>query len=445
MAGQKEKEKTISAVVDGRLCAGCGVCSALCPEEAIEMRLDPQRGVLEPHIIKSRCTGCGLCYRVCPGHSVDFAALNESIFGCQPENIYIGNQKGAYLGFSSDEKLRHDSASGGLVTQLLLYALQKKFIHGALVAVRDRHNPLRAKTVIARQRQDILESAGSQYCPVAIDEGLRQIVNAQKGEKFAIVGLPCHVHGVRKAAQASSELKDRIVFFLGLMCGHTLTFAGTTYFLNTKNGINEGEVSHISYRGGGWPGKTKVILKDGRAKEWRYPEFWKSGSGDCFIPERCLLCGDFTCEFSDISFADPWNLADDSKGTSFLIVRSAAGQRLLDGCVSEKKIELEKIEPARILRSHRNNIIRKKDWLQSSMRVFRILYGKEPPEYRFSFRPAGANFSQTVKALGAYFRARISLRPRLWPFISLYIKAQQYLRNESRKIQRRLWHRKKRT
>lgn len=45
-------------------CCGCMACMALCPQGAIEMRVD-SKGFTYPHIISNLCTGCMKCMRLC--------------------------------------------------------------------------------------------------------------------------------------------------------------------------------------------------------------------------------------------------------------------------------------------------------------------------------------------------------------------------------------------
>jgi len=52
----------IVAEVNERLCAGCGLCVAVCPYEA--RLLDPQRRVAS--VVEALCQGCGACVAACP-------------------------------------------------------------------------------------------------------------------------------------------------------------------------------------------------------------------------------------------------------------------------------------------------------------------------------------------------------------------------------------------
>ncbi|OFV67263.1 MAG: coenzyme F420 hydrogenase subunit beta [Candidatus Syntrophoarchaeum caldarius] len=203
-------DHTISQVVKDNLCTGCGTCLALCPNEAIEMVIDEKKGVYVPELNEEKCNNCGICYKVCPGHEVDFKELNLEIFGKEPDDILIGNYLNCYIGYSTDYDIRYNSSSGGLVTQLLIFALEEGIIDGALVTRMKKDNPLEPEPFIARTREEVIEARGSKYCPVPANVALKEILNSKEGEKFAVVGLPCHIHGLRKAQQVNEKLKEGV-------------------------------------------------------------------------------------------------------------------------------------------------------------------------------------------------------------------------------------------
>ena len=170
MASLKIKNgKTIGSVVKDGLCTGCGTCVGLCPEEAVEMTIDYSKGIYVPWLDEERCNQCGVCLAVCPGHAVDFKQLNLDIFGQEPKNILLGNYANCYTGYATDSKIRYDSASGGLVTILLIFALEEGMIDGALVTRMSEENPLEPEPFIARTKEEIISASKSK--PIFIIPG----------------------------------------------------------------------------------------------------------------------------------------------------------------------------------------------------------------------------------------------------------------------------------
>jgi coenzyme F420 hydrogenase subunit beta len=222
-------DETIAQVVKDGLCTGCGTCVALCPNEAIKLTINEKKGIYVPELDEEKCNNCGMCYNVCPGHSVDFKQFNLEIFRKEPENVLIGNYLNCYIGHSKDYDIRYNCASGGLITQLLIFAMEEKIIDGALVTRMKKDNPLEPEPFIARTREEIIEASKSTYCPVPANVALKEILNSKQEERFAVVGLPCHIHGIRKAEQINKSLKEKIYLHIGIFCGHAPNFLGTEY------------------------------------------------------------------------------------------------------------------------------------------------------------------------------------------------------------------------
>jgi coenzyme F420 hydrogenase subunit beta len=126
---------------------------------------------------------------------------------CDP---LAGRYLQCYLGYANKQDLRYNCASGGLITAFLLYALAEGLIGGALVTKMDEKHPSEPKPFIARTREDIISAACSKYCPVPANTALREILRSEG--RFAVVGLPCHLHGVRKAEVLLSKVREKNSF-----------------------------------------------------------------------------------------------------------------------------------------------------------------------------------------------------------------------------------------
>jgi coenzyme F420 hydrogenase subunit beta len=136
----------ITGVVEAGLCHGCGTCAGVCPVGALEMQIVD--GLWVPKLFSDKCISCGICGKVCPGYKVDFESLNMEAFGKLPSDWSTGNYMNYHVGHSNDQNLRYNSASGGLASQILIYALEQGLIDGALVTRMSQTHPLESETFI---------------------------------------------------------------------------------------------------------------------------------------------------------------------------------------------------------------------------------------------------------------------------------------------------------
>ena len=400
-----KNNSTISRIIKGNLCAGCGTCVALCPTDAIQLAINEERGIYIPKLNEEKCNNCGICFEVCPGHEVDFKQLNLEIFGKEPEDILIGNYLNCYIGHATDCDIRYNSASGGIVTQLLIFALEEGMIDGALVTRMKKDKPLEPEPFIARTREEIIEASKSKYCPVPANIVLKEILNSEEGEKFAVVGLPCHIHGVRKAELINEKLREKIVLHIGIVCNHTPTFLATEFLLK-KMRIEKEDVKKLDYRGEGWPGGMKITTKNGN--EIFIPHFssgyWGIVFNSFFFPMRCTLCNDKICGLSDVSFADAWmpELMKDnsnSAGISLVVSRTKISKEILDKAVLKERVELKEVSESVALQSQSLYPVKKR--LNAQIKILRM-FGKKVPVYHQDL--LNSSFSDYLHALTFYFR-----------------------------------------
>jgi coenzyme F420 hydrogenase subunit beta len=409
-------DETIAQVVKDGFCTGCGTCIALCPEEAIKLTINEKKGIYVPELNKEKCNSCGICYEVCPGHEVNFKQLNLEIFGKEPVDVLIGNYLNCYVGHSTDYDIRYNSSSGGLVTQLLIFALEERIIDGALVTRMRKDKPLEPEPFIARTRAEIIEASKSKYCPVPANIALKEILNSKEGEKFAVVGLPCHIWGVRKAEQINKKLQEKIALHLGLFCcSQTVNFLATEYVLQRMN-IPKENVIRIDYREGHFPpGIMSIRLKKGVIKKISHSEFWGMifySFGFWFGPIRCMLCSDETCELADISVGSEWfpYLAYDNINQSLVLVKSKLGEEILQKCEHGDKVKLIKIDKKKFKSKGMRNY--KKNNLKARISLFKLL-GKKTPYYNTEGLPA-PTFKAYLSNILLYMRAYLSSKRYLW-------------------------------
>ncbi len=358
--------RAFEVLKDPNKCTGCGTCAGICPFKVVEM-FQSKAGSYRPRITSGKeCTRCNMCIGTCPPLSLNLGDFAEKLFGNPPKDSEIGHYIDLFQGFSSDVKARHEGSSGGVGTTLISYLLQSGAIDAALLVKGNPNNPIRPVPFLAYSSSDAFEAKGSRYYPVPLNIKIREIL--EKKIKVAVVGLPCHLHGLRLASAANSELNELIVAYIGLFCGKTPS-ANATNCLCRALGHNPAHVLSIAYRGQGWPGFVR-IASDSGASKIEYKNCWKYFLGsNYFALKHCLMCEDFFAELSDISLGDAWldSIENDTVGRSLIITRTSKAQAIIDKMREKGILSLWPVNAMEVKKDFASNIIRKKRLNKSNL------------------------------------------------------------------------------
>ena len=397
----------ITKVVNDGLCTGCGTCAGVCPVDAVSLHISD--GLYLPEVADS-CTDCGLCLKCCSGYSANLNSLNASVPEGKLKDAVLGNFVSCYVGHSNSEDTLRDSGSGGVVTELLAYALETGVIDGALVVRMKKEKPLEPEPFIARSVEEIVSASKAKYCPVPMNAALKTVLSEEG--RFAVVGLPCHIYGVRKAEAALPQLKRRIILHVGLFCSHIASFSGTDCLLR-KFGVDKDQVRKLDYRGNGRPDHMSVLLKDGRSISVRFNRawiaYWNVFSPFFFAPIRCIMCGNQFNELSDVSFGDAWlpEFRGRKKNESVIVTWTAFGDELLNRMKQDAVISLRSVSPTKVKEAQAFSLNFKKDNLAGRLALLRLLGEKTP---NFDSKPS---FLALSSAFLSYLSFRVSSSRRL--------------------------------
>ncbi len=360
--------KNIDSMYKNKLCHYCGVCYGVCPKDNIEFSRDGTGNFLFRVKEESRCGGCTICYSVCPGHEVDFISLNWSIFSREYESSFLGSFIDCALAHAKDPILRRRAASGGVVSSLLISALEAGEIDGAtVVKLGFDGNPFKAKPFIARTKGEIVSGCGSKYQTVPIGLLLREILQSSGAKRYAFIGLPCQVHGLRKAQQIIPRLRERVGPVISLFCGRGSSPLATIFVLK-RLGLKRENVAKIDYRYGKWPGEFTATLNNGEVHSLPLEDYM-------FIMEmfqniRCLMCPDHTGEFADISIGDAWlKELKGQEGWNAVINRTALGKKLLREAQESENISVYEVDPVRVIESQKLPLCDKKIKIFPSVKI----------------------------------------------------------------------------
>jgi coenzyme F420 hydrogenase subunit beta len=335
----------ISQVTSSLPCCSCGACAGVCPKEAIRFQ-ESIGGYYFPVVDEKICISCGLCMEVCPG--IHFGNTIKSKIKHDP---FQGNVLSSYVGKATNAKIYENSQSGGIVSALLVHALETKKITGAFTVTMEPGIPPKASATIATDIKEVILAQKSKYCPVPLLSFIKRLKNYNG--QLAFVGTPCQIHGLNNCIDKFPELKKKIAFTIGLVCERILTYAAMDYLIRkalTQKKLDPPWMLHFKdKKASGYPGNVHVLTSDGNSV--LIPAKTRKRIKDYFTPARCRLCFDKMNVFSDITVGDPHGLEniDREQGESIVIIRSATGNALVMDAISNESITVRPAQYAQIL------------------------------------------------------------------------------------------------
>lgn len=127
-------------------CVGCGLCEA---NNKAECFID-SNGFKHPKTgdedwLKSICPAGGRQQEL-----MDFGSI-------------WGRSKAVYYGWSSDTEVRSIASSGGILTEVSSWLLEKHKVDGIIHTCADPKKPTRTITCISTSRDELIERCGSRY------------------------------------------------------------------------------------------------------------------------------------------------------------------------------------------------------------------------------------------------------------------------------------------
>jgi coenzyme F420 hydrogenase subunit beta len=320
-------------VVTTGLCTGCAGCVVVCPHDVLGY--DDHNGVYKPFQLETGYGGpgdcshgdkaCTTCTRACPRFRAWEPDIDQFMFGRPRRGEEVsGVSKDILLARATDAVLHEVGQDGGLVSAMLVYALEHDLIDAALVSyLEEGGQAWRARPGVARTRADVIASAGSRYTYSANTLAYRDL--APGDERIALVGMSCQssVPPVMRQRKAG-KVARRLALNIGLLCSKTFDDAIFEELLEPNYGLPRAAIKKMNIKG-----RLQVWAHDGRYVEVPLKECHR------FTREGCKLCPDFAAEHADVSTGgigayDDWTLT---------IVRTDVGRDLMAGLHRDGWIE----------------------------------------------------------------------------------------------------------
>ena len=316
-------EETLGKYVLPSLCIGCASCVVVCPFNCLDY-------VNEKPILARECKSCGICPQVCPRYHLSIPKLEQFVFGRERRaEEDFGIFRRVVIAQTNDPKIKRVCQDGGVVTTLLVYALNEGLIDGAVLSGVDKIEPLKAVPKFAATTKEIIDCAGTRYnySPnmLALKEGI-----FQKRKRLAFVGTPDQIQAFRMIQALSlKKYSEAVVFTIGVFCSECFIYEGLIkQLMQSELGIDAAKVAKINIKG-----KLLVTTKSGKIEEIRLKEAKKH-------VRNCIVrCSDFSAELADISVGGLG-----LEGWTFTILRTEKGVELFQEAEAKRLFRTKTVE-----------------------------------------------------------------------------------------------------
>jgi coenzyme F420-reducing hydrogenase beta subunit len=330
--------------------------------------------------------------RICPFSPVskNEDELSDCFFpDADGKHLSIGRYKTNFIGYVKEQDFRSQGSSGGMVSWVASELIKRNLVDGVAHVIPAKQNENKEKFfyyTLSRSEREVREGSKSRYYPVEMSEILKTIL--EKPGRYAIIAVPCMIKAVQLLRIENPIFKERILFTLGLFCGHMKSsrfFESIAWQVNVP--IREIIQFDFRFKSPELPSNlyhAKIKRIDGQdiKKNW-----WNLVDGDWgagfFMNSACNFCDDVVAETADISFGDAWiePYSSDGRGTNVVVVRSSFFEKFLLESIKEDRLSLIEVSPDIVEKTQSSGFRQRRDGL--AYRLSWLFIGIKPLK-RFS-------------------------------------------------------------
>lgn len=316
-------------------CMGCGMCSNVCPKNAIEMRANDE-GFLEPHILTDRCIDCSLCVKKC--------ILSEKTEPSFPTNTQC------YAAIHQNNDIQKQSSSGGVFYALACRILEQ----GGCVVGAALDSDMKLSAKIADSVESLNPLMGSKY--IQSDTGnIYKLVSERlnKGQKVLFSGTPCQCVALDR--YLTNAQKEQLLLCAVFCHGVPSQKAFDSYLKELQRKYKSKAVS-VSFRDKteGWNRYSmKIVFENGETyiSPANTDPYLRCMINNIILRKSCFQCKAKHYFPFDIEIGDFWGVdstahTNSEDGVSAVVVYTKKGEDLLRSC---SELRLEHAELSEIL------------------------------------------------------------------------------------------------
>lgn len=314
-------------------CTGCGLCSAICPTNAIEITLTDD-GFYKPIVNNKICINCGKCIKTC------YKFDNE----IKKTNIDIPNIK-CYSAKNKNSNELLNSSSGAVAIELMKYFISQNY-YVASVAY-DNEKEL-AITKVAKTIEELEQFRGSKYFQSFTVNALKEIIKDKSKQKYAFFGTPCQVYALSKYINSIKQ-SDRFIF-VDIFChGCPTMLLWKKYLEYNKNKYNISKFDNIIFRSKkyGWHEYCFEFIKNDKSiYSSKYNDaFYELFFSNDAMNESCYDCLiRSSLDYTDIRIGDYWGpkYDRDTEGVSAVLLCTEKGEKVFNNISNRFIVHQEK-------------------------------------------------------------------------------------------------------
>lgn len=355
------------------MCTGCGVCVS---EAKGTLRMSWNAdGFLVPQVVSGPVPAEAV--RVCPFNPrPEKAVEDEDVLGRTFLPVATrfdprgGRFENSYIGYSKE--FRPTSSSGGIATYVFSKLLSEGHVDYIFIVQTDGASGY--KYQVLDRSSNITKMSKTRYYPVSLNE-LFNVIDSIPG-RVAVSGVACFIKAIRLKQHYHPNLKERIPFLVGILCGG-LKSRFYTDFLAQSVGI-DGEYRNVEYRVKDPKSTSNDYSFAATDAQSQIHQVKMSGFGDMwgsglFKSKACDFCTDVMTELADISLGDAWlpKYRPDGMGTSVIVTRSPLAEKIIQQGIKSEELVIDLATMDLLLQSqgggtgHKHQTMKFRVWLST--------------------------------------------------------------------------------
>ena len=184
-------------VCDVGVCTACRSCLQVCPQNCISLYNDKYDNAVALYDV-NMCINCGRCQSACP----------------QISDVELNSPLECYAGWSTDENVRKQSASGGIATEIYKYYAGQNTSYVGVTF----DDTFKAVYEVRSSYKESLNFQNSKYVE-SDTQAVFQVVGEKlkNHEEVVFIGLPCHLAGLRKYLETIG-VETKNLLLVDLVC-----------------------------------------------------------------------------------------------------------------------------------------------------------------------------------------------------------------------------------